>query len=81
MVREIGKGSIVRIRRRSSYWYNDTGTVVTVDSENLPYPVLVRFSKLNYAGINVNFFGFGELELVEDKREKRQNTVGKDADE
>ena len=64
---EVKKGSIVRILRRESFWYNEIGTVVTIDQDNLPYPVLVRFSKPNYVGINVNFFSFAEIELVSKK--------------
>lgn len=64
---EIKKGSNVRILRKESFWYNEIGTVVSIDKDYLPYPVLVRFSRINYAGINVNFFSFAELELVSEK--------------
>ena len=53
---EIKKGSIVRILRKESYWYKDTGTVVVVDQSKVLYPVLVRFTKVNYSGTNTNNF-------------------------
>ena len=43
---EIKKGSIVRILRKESYWYKDTGTVVVFDQSKVLYPVLVRFTKI-----------------------------------
>lgn len=60
----IKKGSIVRILRKESYWYKDTGTVVVVDQSKVLYPVLVRFTKVNYSGTNTNNFNFDEVELV-----------------
>ena len=39
----------VRVKRKESYWYNDVGTVVTIDKgDSLLYPVVVRFEKVNY---------------------------------
>jgi photosystem I subunit 4 len=61
----IKKGSVVRIKRNESYWYKEYGTVVTVDnSQTVRYPVLVRFVKVNYSGINTSNFGYHELEEV-----------------
>lgn len=60
----IQKGSVVKIKRSSSYWYNEVGTVVVVDQGSASYPVLVRFTKVNYAGVNTNNFDFYELEAV-----------------
>nr|YP_009550568.1 photosystem I reaction center subunit IV [Eustigmatophyceae sp. Chic 10/23 P-6w]QAA11505.1 photosystem I reaction center subunit IV [Eustigmatophyceae sp. Chic 10/23 P-6w] len=64
---EIKKGSIVRILRKESYWYKDTGAVVVVDQSKVLYPVLVRFTKVNYSGTNTNNFNFDEVEVVSSK--------------
>nr|YP_009131242.1 photosystem I reaction center subunit IV [Trachydiscus minutus]YP_009550428.1 photosystem I reaction center subunit IV [Eustigmatophyceae sp. Bat 8/9-7w]AIB04139.1 photosystem I reaction center subunit IV [Trachydiscus minutus]QAA11365.1 photosystem I reaction center subunit IV [Eustigmatophyceae sp. Bat 8/9-7w] len=61
---DIKKGSIVRILRKESYWYKDTGSVVVVDQSKVLYPVLVRFNKVNYSGTNTNNFNFDEVEVV-----------------
>nr|YP_009314598.1 Photosystem I reaction center subunit IV [Liagoropsis maxima]SCW22852.1 Photosystem I reaction center subunit IV [Liagoropsis maxima] len=57
------KGSTVKIIRKESYWYQDTGTVVKVDS-GIKYPVLVRFEKETYSGVNSNSFAEDEVILV-----------------
>ena len=54
------KGSKVRVLRQESYWYKDVGTVVKVD-QGIKYPVLVRFSKTAYGGVNTNSFAEDEL--------------------
>ncbi len=62
----------VRVKRKESYWYNDIGTVVTIDKgESLLYPVVVRFQKVNYiglsgdpSGLNMNSFAESELEVL-----------------
>ena len=59
----IKKGSKVRILRRESYWYQDVGTVVKVDKD-IKYPVLVRFTKETYSGVNSNNFAKDELIAV-----------------
>jgi len=61
---DIKKGSIVRILRKESYWYKDTGSVVVVDQSKVLYPVLVRFNKVNYSGTNTYNFNFDEVEVV-----------------
>lgn len=60
----IDRGSIVRIKRKESYWYNQTGTVATVDQSGIRYPAVVRFESVNYSGTNTNNFAINELEEV-----------------
>jgi photosystem I subunit 4 len=61
----IKKGSKVRILRRESFWYNKIGVVVSIETSNtIRYPVVVRFSSVNYSGTNTNNFALNELELV-----------------
>jgi photosystem I subunit 4 len=58
----ISKNSKVRILRKESYWYNQIGTVISVEkSSTILYPVTVRFSSVNYNGLNTNNFKVEEV--------------------
>jgi photosystem I subunit 4 len=58
------KGSKVKNLRKESYWYNEIGTIVTIDKSGIKYPALVRFTKVNYSGTNSTNFSLDELEEV-----------------
>ena len=65
----IERGSKVKILRKESYWFNQTGTVATVDKSGIRYPVVVRFENVNYSGTNTNNYALDELvEIKSDKK-------------
>ena len=62
----VDRNQTVRILRKESYWFNQTGKVASVDKSGIRYPVVVRFENVNYSGTNTNNFAIDELVVVED---------------
>jgi photosystem I subunit 4 len=58
------RGSQVRVLRPESYWFRETGKVVSVDQSGIRYPVVVRFNTVNYAGVSTNNYAIDEVEQV-----------------
>ncbi|KAI4369464.1 hypothetical protein MLD38_017901 [Melastoma candidum] len=57
------RGTKVKILRGESYWFKDVGSVVAVDQDpKTRYPVVVRFSKVNYANVSTNNYALDEIQ-------------------
>jgi photosystem I subunit 4 len=71
----VERGSKVRVLRPESYWFQDVGTVASIDPGGIRYPVIVRFNKINYAGVNTNNFAEAELIEIEKPTAKAKKTT------
>ena len=64
----IKRGSMVKILREESYWFNLNGKVASVDDTEVRYGVTVRFESVNYNGVNTANFDLSELAEVAKKK-------------
>ena len=58
----IKRGSMVKIKRPESYWFNRVGKVASLDESEVRYGVTVRFDSVNYNGVNSANYNIAELE-------------------
>jgi|TARA_B110000908_G_C9858327_1_gene272981 photosystem I subunit 4 len=68
----ISRGSKVKILRPESYWFNQVGTIATLDKSGIRYPAVVRFENVNYSGTNTNNFALTELIEIEPASGKKK---------
>ena len=61
---EVKRGSSVKILRKESYWFQQTGKVASIDDSGVRYPITVRFENVNYNGVNTANFNDAEVKVV-----------------